>query len=384
MTQESESFDLRWMRLAVAEAYRGQGRVEPNPMVGAVVVQGGQAVGVGYHGYFGGPHAEVVALAQAGERARNGTLYVTLEPCCHHGKTPPCTDAILAAGISRVVMAQRDPFPKVAGGGLAVLVRSGVTVEEGLEAELVHRLNAPYLKRQLTARPYVIGKWAMTLDGKIATASGHSQWISNERSRALVHELRGRMDVIAVGIETALADDPRLTARPSGPRAAIRLVLDSRARLPLDSVLVRSAQAIPVCVAVTGRAPEQRVAALRGSGCEVLSFDTDDRVPIGSLLDRLGERSATNLLIEGGGRLAGAFLDAGELDEVWTFIGPCLEGGTQGAGPVMGRGVQQMHQAARLRDQEVMTLDTDVLIRGTLKQPWQDLRPVPENRLWYA
>ena len=336
-----------------------------------MVVRDGEAVGVGHHGYFGGPHAEVVALGQAGERAKGATLYVTLEPCCHQGKTPPCTDAILAAGIARVVMAQRDPFPRVAGGGRAALEAAGVTVEEGVEQASAHRLNAPYLKRQYTSRPYVIGKWAMTLDGKIATAAGHSQWISNERSRALVHELRGRVDVIAVGIETVLADNPRLTARPAGPRSAIRLVFDSSARLPLESNLVRTAREAPVWVAVTHHAPESRVIALRNAGCEVVVFEAEDRVPIGPLLNRLAERSATNLLLEGGGRLTGAFLDAGELDEVWSFIGPALEGGSHLAGPVLGRGVERMDLAARLSDLHVQTLDSDILIRGILPQPWR-------------
>ncbi|MBX6316718.1 MAG: bifunctional diaminohydroxyphosphoribosylaminopyrimidine deaminase/5-amino-6-(5-phosphoribosylamino)uracil reductase RibD, partial [Isosphaeraceae bacterium] len=193
------------MHRALAEAERGRGAVEPNPMVGAVVVRDARLVGVGHHARFGGPHAEVVALAAAGEAARGATLYVTLEPCCHFGKTPPCTDAILRAGVTRVVAAMRDPFPQVAGGGLARLRAAGVAVEVGLEAEAARRLNAPYLKRLATGRPYVWAKWAMTLDGKTAVATGDSFWISNARSRALVHELRGRMDVIAVGIGTVLA-----------------------------------------------------------------------------------------------------------------------------------------------------------------------------------
>ena len=208
-------------------------------MVGAVVVREGRRVGTGYHARFGGPHAEVVALAEAGPAARGATLYVTLEPCCHTGKTPPCTDAIVAAGVARVVAAMRDPFPRVAGGGLLRLREAGLRVDVGLLGEAAARLNAPYLKRLATGLPYVTAKWAMTLDGKTATASGDSRWISNPRSRACVHELRGRMDAILVGIGTALADDPQLTARPPGPRQPARVVLDGAARLPVRSRLAQ-------------------------------------------------------------------------------------------------------------------------------------------------
>src|SRR3954466_722160 len=224
-----------WMERALALAERGRGAVEPNPLVGAVVVRDGTCVGEGWHQRYGGPHAEVHALAAAAEAARGATLYVTLEPCCHFGKTPPCTDAVLAAGVRRVVASMADPFPRVAGGGLDRLRAAGLEVEVGLLEDEARRLNAPYLKRLTTGLPYVTAKWAMTLDGKTAVASGDSRWISGPRSRALVHELRGRMDAILVGIGTALADDPLLTARPPGPRVACRVVLDGAARLDLAS-----------------------------------------------------------------------------------------------------------------------------------------------------
>ena len=225
--------DLRWMARALAEAGRGRGSVEPNPMVGAVVVRDGTLVGVGHHELFGGPHAEVNALARAGGLAAGSTLYVTLEPCCHQGKTPPCTEAVIGAGMARVVAALRDPFPKVDGGGAARLRAAGVEVSMGLMAEEAARLNGPYLKRLATGLPYVLAKWAMTLDGKTASRSGDSRWISGPRSRALVHEVRGRMDAILVGIGTVMADDPSLTARPTGPRTPARVVLDGSARLPV-------------------------------------------------------------------------------------------------------------------------------------------------------
>src|SRR5437764_12544149 len=214
--------DGQWMRRALELAERGRGYVEPNPLVGAVVVRDGRLVGAGWHQRYGQAHAEVNALAAAGEAARGATLYVTLEPCCHVGKTPPCTDAVIRAGVARVVAAMSDPFPQVAGRGAELLRQAGLAVEVGpCEAE-ARRLNAPYLKLLARGRPYVHAKWAMTLDGKIATRSGDSKWISNRASRQVVHDLRGRVDGIVVGAGTALADDPQLTARPPGPRTAVR------------------------------------------------------------------------------------------------------------------------------------------------------------------
>ena len=319
--------ELGWMRMALAEAEKGRGSVEPNPMVGAVVVKQGQLVARGHHERFGGPHAEVMALREAREAASGSTLYVTLEPCCHHGKTPPCTDAILAAGIARVVVAMRDPFPRVDGGGLAILRSAGVAVELGLGAGEAAALNAPYLKRVFTGQPYVTAKWAMTLDGKTAVASGQSQWISSPESRALVHQLRGRMDAILVGIRTVLKDDPLLTARPAGPRTPVRVVMDSRAVLPLQSRLARTARDIPVLVAVSEQAPADRCLALRDQGCEVVVFPGADKVPVPDVLTELGKRGMTNLLVEGGGKIVGSFLDGGHVDEVHAFLAPILEGG---------------------------------------------------------
>lgn len=360
------------MRRALAEAVRGQGRVEPNPMVGATVVTPeGNLIAVGHHTHFGGPHAEVVALDRAGETARGATLYVTLEPCCHHGKTPPCTDRIMASGVARVVAAVGDPFPKVAGGGFARLRAAGIDVIEGIEAEAAVRLMGPYLKRQFTGRPYAIAKWAMTLDGKTATASGSSFWITNDRSRTLVHELRGRMDAILVGIGTALADDPLLTARPPGPRTAARVVLDSRARLPLDSRLARTAREVPTWVAVAADSPIERRVALESAGCEVLVFETPGSVPILSLQDELGRRGVTNLLIEGGGRVLGAFLDAGEVDEAEAYLAPKLLGGEPRHVPALGQGVGDLALASRIPDPEITILDGDVRIRGIIPQPWR-------------
>ena len=244
-SQDSE-LDSWQMARALELAARGEGFVEPNPMVGCVIARGAEIIGEGWHRKFGGPHAEVEALHVAGTRARGATLYVTLEPCCHQGKTPPCTDAILASGLGRVVVAQRDPFPAVAGGGIERLRQAGLAVEVGLREAEARRLNAPYLKLTESGRPWVIAKWAMTLDGKLASRTGDSRWISNEASRAIVHQLRGRVDAIVVGRGTAGQDDPLLTARPAGPRVATRIVLDTRASLASDSQLVTTAGEAPV------------------------------------------------------------------------------------------------------------------------------------------
>lgn len=363
--------DIGWMRRALAEAGRGLGAVEPNPMVGAVVVREGREVAVGHHERFGGPHAEVVALTRAGEASRGATLYVTLEPCCHHGKTPPCTDAILAAGIARVVAAVGDPFPKVAGGGLAALRAAGLRVEVGCEADAARERNAPYWKRLTVRRPYVTAKWAMTLDGKTAAVSGDSKWISSQGSRRRVHDLRGRMDAIVVGIGTVDADDPMLTARPPGPRCPVRIVLDGSARLPIDSALVRTATEAPVLVATDGRAPADRRDRLAAAGCEVLTLPGMGPVPIIPLLDELGRRGMTNVLIEGGGRVLGSFLDQGEVDAAEVFIAPILEGGDHPRTPARGAGHALIRQAPRLEDVAIERIGDDVHVRGRLPRPWR-------------
>ena len=270
-----------------------------------------------------------------------------------------------------MVAAHRDPFPRVDGGGLAQLREAGLEVTVGPGAEAAVALNAPYLKRVLTGRPYVVAKWAMTLDGKTAVASGDSRWISSAVSRALVHATRGRMDAVLVGIGTAIADDPQLTARPPGPRTPTRIVLDSQARLPLSSILARTARETPTLVAVTDRAPGDRRSNLEALGCEVVALEGTPHVPIGPLLDELGRRGMTNLLVEGGGRVLGAFLDAGEVDEVDVFIAPLLEGGDHPRTPARGAGRSLMTEAARLEHVVHSTSDGDLRVQGRVPQPWR-------------
>jgi diaminohydroxyphosphoribosylaminopyrimidine deaminase/5-amino-6-(5-phosphoribosylamino)uracil reductase len=351
--------DERHLRRALALAEFGRGSVEPNPMVGAVVLDaGGEVVGEGWHQKFGGPHAEVVAFAAAGERARGGTLYVTLEPCCHHGKTPPCTEAVLRAGVRRVVVATADPFPKVAGGGIGLLRAAGVTVEVGLLESEARSLNAPYFKLLATGQPWVIGKWAMTLDGKIATRTGDSKWISNDESRRRVHELRGRVDAILVGRGTVLADDPLLTARPPGPRVAARVVLTSSGELPERCQLRDTAREVPVIV-FTRTENAHKLMGWADAGAEVVALP-DCTVP--AILTDLGRRRVTNVLVEGGAGVLGAFRDADALDEVHAYIAPKLAGGSAAPGPVAGLGVDRIADVTRFGDVRVEPIGTDVLV----------------------
>ena len=341
------AFDAAAMLRAIELARLGEGHVEPNPMVGAVIASGGtgaEIIAAGWHGRFGKAHAEIAALASAGAAAHGATLYVTLEPCCHHGQTPPCTSAIIAAGIRRVVVATSDPFPAVNGGGIAALQAAGITVEVGLHAQEARRITAPFCKLIREKKPWVIAKWAMSLDGCMATDEPESRWISSLESRALVHQLRGRMDAIIVGIGTALADNPLLTARPAGPRQPLRIVLDSHARLPLTSQLVQSARAIPVLVAVGPDAPAEQLSALKHAGCEIwLGHSHQPSQCLQSLLVELGLRRQTNVLVEGGPTLLRSLFDNESIDEVWAFIAPKILGRSAGlgagAGPGAGPGV---------------------------------------------
>ena len=330
--------DFRFMKRAMEFAVCGQGFVEPNPMVGCVIVAGDRIVAEGWHKRFGGPHAEIEALNVAGDSARGATMYVTLEPCCHHGKTPPCADAILSAGVRRVVVAEQDPFPLVSGSGLARL-RASLDVEVGLLGDQAAELNAPFHKLIKTGRPWVIVKWAESLDGKIATRTGDSRWISNEKSRAVVHQIRQRVDAILVGRGTAVADDPLLTARPPGARIATRIVLDSNGTLSNESQLVKTANAAPVIVVTGPNASEQARNRLSDSGCEVVATHGAtwaERLP--ELLDELGRRRMTNLLVEGGAQTLGGFFDEDLVDEVHVFIAPKVIGGDSAPAPVSGSG----------------------------------------------
>ncbi|HEV7282892.1 MAG TPA: bifunctional diaminohydroxyphosphoribosylaminopyrimidine deaminase/5-amino-6-(5-phosphoribosylamino)uracil reductase RibD [Pirellulaceae bacterium] len=362
--------DADWMRIALQAAARGVGHVEPNPPVGCVLVRDGRLLVVGRHRRFGGDHAEVDALRQAGlgqvgAGAAGATAYVTLEPCRHFGKTPPCTRALIEARVARVVVALTDPFPQVAGGGIRELREAGIAVETGVLEREAASLLAPYLKRLRTGRPWVHAKWAATWDGRIAAPAGDSKWITSEASRARVHELRGRMDAIVVGIGTVLADNPQLTVRPPGPRTPTRVVFDSKLRSPVDSVLVRTARETPTLI-VCGKSygPADRK-ALEERGVSLLPCSSDVGTEmVREALDELGRRGMTNLFVEGGPRLLGSFFDAGEVDEVHAFLAPKLIGSAFAPGPIGGSARGTMADAVALEEVRAETIGDDVYLRG--------------------
>jgi len=363
MSSIEESLMCRALELAE----RGRGWVEPNPLVGAVVVRDGQIVGEGWHARFGQAHAEVNALEAAGGASRGATLYVTLEPCCHQGKTPPCTGAIIRAGVRRVVAAMADPYSQVAGRGVETLRLAGLDVAIGVCETAAREINVPYLKLLATGRPFVIAKWAMTLDGKIATRTGDSRWVSGEAARPRVHELRGRMDGIVAGIGTVLTDDPLLTARPPGPRTATRVLLDAGLRVPPTSQIVRTAKLAPVLVVHAADANPPNREALESAGCECLAIPLlDGRLSLAALLDELGRRRWTNLLVEGGAAVFGSFLDAGLIDEAWVFVAPKIAGGEAAKTPVAGLGAQRMADAIPVPNWSVEQIGDDVLLRGRI------------------
>jgi diaminohydroxyphosphoribosylaminopyrimidine deaminase/5-amino-6-(5-phosphoribosylamino)uracil reductase len=365
--------DRAHLERAVALAEGGRGRVSPNPLVGAVVVKDGAVIGEGFHARYGAAHAEREALAACGGADTAGaTLYVSLEPCCHHGRTPPCTDAIVAAGIRRVVVASDDPTEKASGRGLGILRDEGVevVVAEGETAAAARQLNQPFRKHARTGRPHVLFKSAMTLDGKVATRTGDSKWISGEDSRLLAHRWRAERDAVAVGIGTALADDPQLNARvPGAVRQPRRVVFDSEGRLPLRSKLVRGAPALPLTVVVSRAASRLRTDALEAAGADVLvATGENEPARVRSALAQLGVEGITSILLEGGPRLAGAFLDAGEVDELRLFVAPVVVGGSHARDPLEGEGVERIAQATRALALDVHRMADDVLFCARLRE----------------
>ena len=357
--------DVRHLRRALELAARARGQTSPNPIVGAVVVKEDRVVGEGITQPPGEDHAEVMALAESGAHAAGATMYLSLEPCCHHGRTPPCTDAILSAGIRRVVIASDDPTPKAAGRGPGILRDEGVRVDfvDGDIAEAARMLNQPFRKHARTGRPLVVLKSAMTLDGKVATRTGDSQWISGEASRARAHRWRAESDAVAVGIGTALADDPRLTARIEGvARQPRRVVFDSEARLPLDSHLVKDVSDVPLVVVCSRAAQRTSVEALQAAGVDVIvATGENEGARVQHALDELGAREIQSLLLEGGPHLAGAFLEAEEIDEVRMFIAPILLGGAKARTAVEGIGLGEIAAAPAPLAIETERIDDDVL-----------------------
>jgi diaminohydroxyphosphoribosylaminopyrimidine deaminase / 5-amino-6-(5-phosphoribosylamino)uracil reductase len=358
---------------AIELAAGGSGRTTPNPIVGAVVVKDGEVLGEGFHTAYGAPHAEREALAACGDAdVRGATMYVSLEPCCHHGQTPPCTDAIVEAGIARVVVGSDDPTEKASGRGLGILRDEGieVVVAGGDLAARARLLNQPFRKHARTGRPFVLFKSAMTLDGKVATSTGDSKWISGEESRRRAHRWRADCDAVAVGIGTALADDPLLTARvPGVHRQPRRIVFDSEARLPLDSQLVRGAGAIPLTVVISRAAPRIAADALEAAGAEVIvATGQNEPARVRNALSQIGATGVTSILLEGGPHLAGAFLDAGELDEIRLFLAPVVLGGSHARDPLEGEGVERIAEATRALTLDCEMVAEDVLVSARLRE----------------
>jgi diaminohydroxyphosphoribosylaminopyrimidine deaminase/5-amino-6-(5-phosphoribosylamino)uracil reductase len=361
----------KFMREALRLARRGRGFVEPNPMVGAVIVKQGRIIGEGYHRQFGGPHAEVEAIGDCGN-PRGATMYVTLEPCVHYGKTPPCTEAIIAAGIRRVVAACKDPAEHARGKGFKALRDAGIEVEVGILETEAYELNAPFFKLAQTGIPYVTVKWAMSLDGKIATVSGDSRWISGEKSRNLVHKLRADMDAIVVGVNTVIRDDPLLTVRHARmKRAPMRIVLDYSAKTPPTSSVAQTASSIDTLIVASAKALRDRMDNLEAAGCVVLKVNArkEGFIDLRNLLEFLGRKHFTNILIEGGGEVIASAFEDKVVDRVLAFIAPKILGGRDAVSPVEGIGVPGIPDAIRLRKVKHRQVGDDMLIDALVEYP---------------
>ena len=357
-----------YMRRAIALARRGVGWTAPNPMVGAVIVKDGRIIGEGWHKKCGELHAERNAIAALSESAAGATIYVTLEPCCHYGRTPPCTEAILEQGISRVVIGSGDPNPLVAGKGAAMLRAHGVTVEEGFLREECDALNPVFFHYITTRRPYVVMKYAMTLDGKIAAWTGASKWITGSEARQHVQRLRGQYAAILAGIGTVLADDPMLNCRIDGAHQPLRIVVDSTLRIPMSCRLVQTAREYPTLVACAQADPE-KLALLEAAGLEVLCIpDGRGRVDLSALMEQLGSRSVDSVLVEGGGEIHASALRAGIVSHVCAYIAPKLLGGRDAKTPIEGPGADSPDHGTQLQNLQITELGPDLLLEYDVKR----------------
>lgn len=369
--------DRQYMMMAMAEAEKGVGRTNPNPMVGAVIVKDGKVVGKGHHKAYGGLHAEREALEDCmskGESPAGATMYVTLEPCCHYGKQPPCTDALIQAGLARVVAGLRDPNPLVSGKGMEILRKAGIDTDCGLCEGALMEQNRVFLKYITTGLPWIALKYAMTADGKIASVCGDSKWVSSEDSRRQVHLLRNRYSGIAAGIGTVLADDPMLNCRAELPvregggigRSPVRIVLDSSASIPLDSNIVRTARHYRTIIAHVSKADGGSLSALNEAGVETLlcPADAEGRPDAGSLCSMLGKAGIDSVLVEGGAETAWSFIRAGLVDEFFVFMAPKIIGGSKAKGPVGGDGFERMCQAVPMEFADIRLVGGDVVVHG--------------------
>lgn len=355
------------MQLALELAKKGKGWVVPNPLVGAVIVKDGEIIGQGYHEKYGGPHAEVRAISSATENVEGATMYITLEPCAHFGKTPPCADLLIQHNISKVVIGMLDPNPLVSGKGVAKLKRAGIEVVTGVLEKESRNMNEVFLSYIVTKRPFVVMKTAMSLDGKIATAAGESQWISSAESRERVHALRHELTGIMVGVETVIQDDPRLTARLPNSNHPIRIIVDSRLRIPLTAKVLQQNEAKTI-VATTETADVSQKEALQKMGVEIISTQSDSgRVHLQELMTVLGIRGIDSLLLEGGATLNFSALEAGIVNKVQVYIAPLLIGGKSAKTSIEGVGVSALEQAFQMKEWSVEKVGRDLLIEGYIK-----------------
>ncbi len=363
--------DKEYMKLAISLAAKGKGWVNPNPMVGAVLVKDGRIIGEGYHTRYGMLHAEREALKDAAGRGENTTgadLYVTLEPCCHTGKQPPCTEAVIAGGISRVIVGCEDPNPVVAGGGIRLLREKGIEVVVGVLREECEQQNEVFLHFMKTKRPFTILKYAMTLDGKTATATGKSQWITGEKARQRVHEDRGLYMAIMTGVSTVIADDPQLTCRIPGGKSPIRLIADTNLRTPLSATVVKTASEVPTWI-ITTVSDEGKIKKYEDAGCRVLTVpQKDKKLDLTAVMVRLGEEKIDSLMIESGGTLAWSFLKEGLIDRVQAYIAPKIFGGINAHTPVLGNGVDSPAEAFMMENPRSEWLGEDLLLEYTISR----------------
>lgn len=359
------SYDEKYMRLAMQLAGNAIGRTSPNPLVGAVIVKDNRVVGCGWHRKAGTPHAEVHALNQAGELAQGADVYVTLEPCAHYGKTPPCAKALVEAKVKNVYGGLLDVNPKVAGKGFKILEDAGIHVEYGFLQDELRKQNEVFFKWIEHKKPFIVLKAAMTLDGKIATATGQSKWITNETSRAYGYKLRDIYDGIMVGINTVIEDNPMLTARVDGGKNPIRIVVDSSLRIDINANVVQDKSAKTI-VATIDKADKDKILKLQAQDVDVIVVDKDenDKVDIEKLLDILGQQNICSILVEGGATLSGSFVARKLVDKVYFFIAPKIVGGKEAKTPVAGTGILNLQEALALKDIQIEKLEEDILIIG--------------------
>lgn len=365
--------DEQYMRLALALAEKGRGSVSPNPMVGAVIVKDGRIIGEGYHERYGQAHAEVNAFASATEDVEGATIYVTLEPCSHYGKTPPCADLIIQKKVGRVVVGALDPNPLVSGRGIRRIQAAGIEVESGILAEESRKLNEVFMKFITEKRPFVVLKVAMSLDGKIATRTGESKWISGEASREQVHRERGYLTGIMVGINTVLKDNPHLTARLPESRNPIRIVVDSQLRIPLEANVLQEQTEAPTIILTTRKADPEKAAQLREKGITVLVIpEREGRVDLEEAMAELGQRNIDSILLEGGATLNYAALEAGIVDKVQVYLAPKIIGGKDSPTPVGGEGIERLQEAFPVERLTSRMVGEDLFIEGYLKKAKSD------------